>query len=341
MGKIARNEKELNIDSEKLSAIIQDIESLAKRIDQAHLPLNDALNFILTDDPRFQDGRYFFPSRKFVIKVDTAAVIEKGILNEDQLNNITDEIRFEISGRRGLPKNNLMILDLINQINLDNWERPVYYALTGSRDNLMNLEKFLHREGLAYRVLPAGGSENDLFAGTVDTDKMYNNLMNKFRWGNIEDPDVYLDENNLRMMSNFRYAFAALSNALLEEAKKDSALMVLDRCMELMPNDRIPFNSAIIPVIQIYYNLGEFEKANDISRVFANTSDQSLTYYDALRLEKPGKFGLSSNEYQLASRNLMSLIQLANSYEQNDYANELIEMISNHENSLRNAFPMQ
>jgi len=165
--------------------------------------------------------------------------------------------------------------------------------------------------------------------------------MNKFRWGNIQDPDVYLDENNQRMMSNFRYGFAALANALLEEGKKDSAVQVLDRCMELMPNDRIPLNAAIIPLIQIYYNLDEFEKANEISREFAVISDQMLTYFESMRLEKPGKFGLSAGEYQMASRNLMSLAQLANSFNQTEYSDELIEMISNHEGSLRNAFPMQ
>lgn len=341
VGKIARKASDLGIDSDRLQELITGIESLAKRIDQAHLPLDDAMNFILSDDPRFKEGRYFLPGRKFVIKIDTAAIAEKGILNESQLNNMVDEIRFQISGRRALPKNNLMMLDLINQISQDNWERPIYYALTGSRENLMNLEPFLHREGLAYRILPSRGSNNDLFAGTVDTEKMYENLMNKFRWGSIDDPDVYLDENNQRMISNFRYAFAALSNALLEEGKKDSAIQVLDRCMEIMPNERVPFNAAIIPVIQIYYNLDAMEKANAISRTFAGMMDQSLSYYEELQRSKPGKFGLSMNDYQMASRNLMSLYSLANSFEQADLGQELLEKISIHDATIRNAFPMQ
>ena len=228
------------------------------------------------------------------------------------------------SDKRGLPKNLLMMMDLIDRVNAGGWTRPVYYAITASRDNYLGLEPFLHREGLAYRLMPVKGNDNDLFSGSVNTPVMYDNVMNKFRWGNIEDPDVYLDENNLRMITNFRYTFSTLANALLEENQKDSAVKVLDRCMQLFPNSRVPFNAAIMPIIQLYYNMGELETANSIVREFGVLLDQEMYWYEELRKAKPNKFILSNQDYQFAFRNLYSLYSLAESYGQK----ELVDFLS-------------
>lgn len=341
VGRVSRRSSELGTDEQQLNSLINEIESLAKRIDTSNVPLDAALNFLKSDDPRFRDGRYFFPGRKFVMKIDTAAVLNKGILNDEQAKNIFPEMKFEITGRRGITKNTLMILDLINEVNKSGWERPVYYALTGSRENLVGLESFLHREGLAYRLLPAQGSQNDLFAGSVNTEKMYDNVINKFRWGNIQDPHVYLDENNLRMLSNFTYTFASLANALLEEGKKDSAALVLDQWYELMPNDRVPYNSAVLAIIQVYYNLGNIERANEIIDKFSGMMDQAMAFYNDMRVEKPAKFNLSMSEYQMASRNLISMFSLASNFEQEELAQRLMDIISLHEPSLRGPLQMQ
>ena len=216
VGRVSRRQEELGIDKNSLDNLLKDINSFAKRVDESHMPLSAAMDFLRTEDPRFRDRRYFFPGTKFVIDVDREQVLNAGILNEKQEEMLVDQVRFELDGRRGITKNSLMIMDLVDQISQDGWKRPVYFAITASRENFLDLEPYLHREGLGYRLLPATGAGNDLFAGSVDTDKMYDNVMNVFRWGNIDDPEVYLDENNLRMLTNFRYTFATLANALLE-----------------------------------------------------------------------------------------------------------------------------
>ncbi|MCF8307353.1 MAG: DUF2723 domain-containing protein [Ignavibacteriales bacterium] len=341
IGKVSRQSEQLGFNTMELESLINSVESFAKRIDVAHMPLNDALKFLVSNNPRFKDGRYFFPGRKFVIEVDTAAVIAQGFLTPEQKESIVTEMRFELDGMRGLPKNSLMILDLINEVSKDNWDRPVYFAITASKENFLDLEPYLHREGLGYRLLPATGANDDLFAGSVSTDKMYDNVMNKFRWGNIEDPHVYLDENNLRMLTNFRYTFASLANALVDDGKKDSALAVVDRCMELMPMERVGYNASIMPLIQIYYSLGEIEKANEISLDFAKMMDSELYYYEDLMADKPEKFSLSYNDYRFASRNLMSLFSISNSFGQNDLSQQIMEMLAAHDRSANSMFPMQ
>jgi hypothetical protein len=338
VSRVGRRQAELGFDKQTLDALLADIESFIKRVDESHMPLRDAMAFLRTEDPRFRDGRYFFPGNKFLIDVNKDEVLAAGILNEDQAERIVDQVRWELTGRRGVTKNSLMILDLLDQISQDGWNRPIYFAITASRDNFLDLEPYLHREGLGYRLLPATGAENDLFAGSVNTDRMYENVMDVFRWGNIEDTTVYLDENNLRMLTNFRYTFASLANALLEEGKKDSALNVLDYCMELMPNDRVPFNAAIMPLIQVYYNLDQIEKANAIVTEFADMVDQELLYYEDLMDKKPVKFQLSANDFQFAGRNLMSLYSISANFGQTELSNKIMEMIQRHNSGFSGMF---
>lgn len=330
VSRVGRRQAELGFNKEEVDDLIADIESFIERVDESHMPLKDAMAFLRSDDPSFRDGRYFFPGNKFLIDIDKDEVLATGILNEDQAERIVDQVRWELTGRRGITKNSLMIMDLLDQISQDGWNRPIYFAITASRENFLDLEPYLHREGLGYRLLPATGAENDLFAGSVNAERMYDNVMNKFRWGNVEDSTVYLDENNLRMLTNFRYTFASLANALLEEGKKDSALNVLDQCMELMPNDRVPYNAAIMPLIQVYYNLDQIEKANAIVSEFADMVDQELLYYEDLMDSKPSKFQLSANDFQFAGRNLMSLYSISANFGQTELSDKVMEMIQRH-----------
>ena len=333
INRVERRKDELDFDRAGMKQLVADVESLAKRLDESYIYLDDAFKFLKTDDPRFKDGRAFFPGRKFILPINKEEVLASGILNDAQKEDVVDEIKFEFTGRRGVSKNSLMILDLINEVNKEGWDRPVYFAVTASRDVFMDLDKYLHREGLAYRLLPALGDENDLFSGNVDAEKMYNNVMNKFRWGNIDDPDVYLDENNQRMLTNIRYTFSTLANALLEAGKKDSAVQVLDKCMELMPNERSPYNAAIVPLIQLYYRLDQNDKANEIVKTFVSSLDRELAYYDKLRQAKPSKFSLSGNDYNMASRNLFSMFQIANSFGQDQVMKEITDIIRKYDSS--------
>src|SRR5690606_15321193 len=100
------------------------------------------------------------------------------------------------------------------------------------------------------------GSEDRMSFGTVATDLMYDNLMNKFEYGNMNDPSVYIDENNARMMTNIRNSFNRLATGLVNEGKQDSAVAVIDRCFELIPQDIVPFEFFSLGLIENYFRAG-------------------------------------------------------------------------------------
>ena len=118
----------------------------------------------------------------------------------------------------------------------------------------MNLEEYFQLEGLAYRIVPIRTKKQQGLIGQIASDIMYDNMMNKFLWGNMNDPDVYLDMNNQNMAMNFRNNFGRLAEQLLREGKRDSSIAVLDKCMEEMPDETVPFNIIMLRIAELYYN---------------------------------------------------------------------------------------
>ncbi|HLG34144.1 MAG TPA: hypothetical protein VI757_04630, partial [Bacteroidia bacterium] len=123
-------------------------------------------------------------------------------------------------------------------------------------ENFLNLDDYFQLEGLAYHLVPIkADKKDDSFRGTVAADLMYDNVMNKFRWGNMKDKRVYLDENNLRMTTNLRINTIRLADALLDLGKKDSALKLLDKTMEEMPDYNVPYNIFMTRVAEQYFRI--------------------------------------------------------------------------------------
>ena len=115
--------------------------------------------------------------------------------------------------------------------------------------------------------------------GTVATDIMYDNLMNRFEYGNMNDPSVYIDENNSRMMTNIRNVFNRLATGLIEEGKKDSAVAVIDRCFELIPREIVPYEFFSIALIENYYKAGAPEKGKTVLQEAFETFNDELLYF--------------------------------------------------------------
>ncbi|MFP4366563.1 MAG: DUF2723 domain-containing protein [Bacteroidales bacterium] len=261
----------------------RDIVYLLDRSDRP-LELRHALDFALNDDSlriRLSQSDYvnYIPSRKFALTVDSAQVINTRTVSPGRAYFIEPFIEWEVN-RNYLTKSNLAMLDIIAS---NNWERPVYFAVTVPTQEYRGLEDYLQAEGMAYRLVPVKKQEPDRYTGHINTEIMYRNITEKFRWGNVYDPQVYLDETNRRLASNLRSSFARLSGSLLDEGKRDSALVILDKAMDILPHETVPYNYFIVPVIENYYLAGEPEKATVIARRKADLLKKELNYYFSLK----------------------------------------------------------
>jgi hypothetical protein len=222
------------------------------------MELSDLMKFITLEDPRAKvtsasgEKLNYYPTKNFKITVDKNAVIASGTVPAADSAKIVPVMEWSIS-QNYLMKNDLMILDLLAN---NNWKRPVYFATTVGTENFLNLDDYFQLEGLAYHLVPIkANKQEDQFRGTVAADIMYDNVMNKFRWGNMKDKRVYLDENNLRMCTNLRINTIRLADALLDLGKQDSALKLLDKTMEEMPDYNVPYNIFMSRVAEQYFRI--------------------------------------------------------------------------------------
>lgn len=217
---------------------------------------------------------FYFKSNKFIIPIDSAKVCSNGTVPKGMEGRVLKEIRLEI--KRGyVLKSDLMILSLLNNFN---WDRPLYFAITVGED-FMGLQDYFQLEGMAYRLVPFKANSHDRQPGEVNTDIMYKNVMENFVWGNMENPDVYLDETNLRMTFNFRNSFVRLASKLVKEGKNKKAIAVLDKAEVLMPDSRIPYNYFNLLMADTYIDLREFEKADKMLTRLQERTQEDATYF--------------------------------------------------------------
>jgi len=253
----------------------------------------------------------YLPSRRFRITVDSAQVLSTGTIRPELASKMEKEITWEVSGA-GIGKNHLMVLDLLAN---NNWVRPVYFAITTGSSSFVGLENYFQLEGLAYRLVPIKTVRRDGMTGRTDTKIMVDNLINKFDFGNMGDPGVYLDETNVRMAMNLRNVFSRLSLALADESRRDSAHQVVEHCLELIPDEQLPYNYFTIFFGETYYKTGNFTKGNELFNILINNFEEQLEYYFAFS-------GKRANAYDVKRRQTMGMlsrvVQLADRYDQKE-----------------------
>ena len=223
------------------------------------------------------------PTDSIVIKLDKEAIKRSGMMIPDSLHGvIPDYMTLSLKGKRGVTKAELMMLEMIAQCN---WERPVYMAISVGTENQLCFADNFCQEGLAYRITPFSTSK---VGGRIDSEKMYDNIMHKFKWGGMDNPKVYLDENQMRMCYSHRRLFAQLATQLVKEGKKDKALKALDYGMKVIPTNCIPhdFQSGSMDMAQAYFDLGQKQKAEQIVKDLATKSYQYVNWYLSLSNEK-------------------------------------------------------
>ena len=213
------------------------------------------------------------PTDSIVIKLDAEAIKRSGMTIPD---SIPEYMNISLKGKNVLYKSELMMLEMLANTN---WERPMYMAITVGADNHLNLTNNFIQEGLAYRISPFDTNKT----GTkINTEKMYDNLMHKFKFGGIEKPGIYLDETVTRMCDTHRRLFVQLSSQLIKEGDMKRAEEVLDYCEKVIPSYNVPHDyvmSSSKEMADNYIKLGKPEKGAEILDYMANNSVEYLTWY--------------------------------------------------------------
>ena len=224
------------------------------------------------------------PTDTLEITIDKEAVLRSDMMIPDTAA-IPDKMYISLKGRKYLTKADLMMLELLANTN---WERPVYIAISVGSQNQLGLGNHFIQEGLAHRFTPFNWEKlgrvlkSDMGQSfAIDSEKMYDNLMNKFKFGGIDNPDIYLDETVLRMCYSHRRMFSQLAKQLLLEGQNEKALAVLDRVQEAIPGITVPYEyaSGAMDIATAYVELGQLQKALPILTAMGDRAGEYLDWY--------------------------------------------------------------
>lgn len=260
------------------------------------------------------------PAKNFYLPIDSAKVMEMGIIPEQFASRLSDRMTWSMKGR-GLEKKDLAILDLI--VN-NNWERPIYFNNTSASSVNFNLKDYMVQEGNAFRLLPIKSqTSGEMF---VNTDIMFDNMINNFHWRELDNPTVYYSEDYRNFVLNHRASFNTLIENLLAEGKTEKAREALMKCLEFMPDNVIRYDHFSVQQVGYLILVGEEEKAIEMAELISQRSDEMLTYlYTTGNLDR----------FEL-QKNLISLSELARTFR----GTENLELASKYEELFRKHYEL-
>ena len=231
---------------------------------------------------------HVIPTDTLYITIDKEAVRRSGMMMAG--DTIPDRMVISLAGKRAIYKNDMMMLEMLAQCN---WERPLYVATTVGSDNYMNLGDNFVQEGLAYRITPfntkAPGAKN------FDTEKVYNNVMNRFKWGGLDKPGLYIDETVMCMCYTHRHLLAQLAMQLIAEGQNAKAEKVLRKAEKVLPEYNVPytFMSGAADMARAYALIG---KKADAARILNKVWADAKSYADYYLQLTGSRFMMSQND---------------------------------------------
>ena len=220
---------------------------------------------------------HIIPTDTLYVTIDKEAVKKSGMMMAS--DTIPDKMVISLAGKTALYKNDLMMLEMIAQCN---WVRPIYVALTVGEENYMNLGDNFVQEGLVNRITPF--TTNKPGAKNFDTEKAYHNIMTRFKFGNLKQKGLYIDETTMRMCYTHRRLLAQTALQLLSEHKNKKAIDILKKADVEIPDYNVPIDymSGGLDMARGWILAGQKQKAAEYVGKVWKTASQYLSYYLSL-----------------------------------------------------------
>jgi len=276
--------------------------------DQGEMPATKALE-LTGQDRKLRDDRVdgVFPSGTVYMPIDLTKAGELFGINPGDSLALTDRIPLKIpfhkTGNEGLSyltKDELAILDVVaSNIN----DRPVYFAVTCRPDKMLGLEDYMQLEGLGLRITPIKSqSEQGLYVygyGRVNTDLLYDNVMNKFKWGNFDKLHTYIDKSYGPSIQSIRVVMLRGARRLADKGEKEKAINMIEKYLQSFPHMNFPYDWNTMQMLNVMIAAGGYEKAKPHLQILANETKQQLTFLTGLDPSLTGKDGTFEQDLQL------------------------------------------
>lgn len=252
----------------------QDPENAKKQFGDEPFELKNILkNWVRSKNP----DMHFIPTDTLYVTIDKEAVKKSGMMMAT--DSIPDKMVISLAGKNALYKGDLMMLEMLAQCN---WTRPLYVALTVSEENYMNLGDNFVQEGLVNRITPF--TTNKPGAKNFDTEKAYHNIMTRFKFGNLKQKGLYIDETTMRMCYTHRRLLGQTALQLIAEGKKQKAINILKKADVEIPTYNVPLDylNGGIDMARGWLMTGQKAKGKEYVEAIWKNASQYLNYYLSL-----------------------------------------------------------
>ena len=295
----------LNIDPEKIKDGVRDVIYFSDMNIPGYVDVEDLLQIMLSDEQQYKvqlqsgDWANILPTKNMQLKIDKQAVIANKVVPKEWEDAIVDTMQWNYSGGI-VSRADLSIMALLAN---NGWKRPIYFTSTTPEENMIGLEKFLVSEGFAMRLMPVAlAAEGEVSGPITDVEGTYNNIINKFTWGNIAH-SKYLDPDSYRYISMYAgNIFGETAQNLLSMGKNTEAKKLVNNAYENLPKRPYLMSEVFsyTSLIDAMYKSGEAEKANEIVKRNLKFLRENMAYYMNIAETKPNlefrnmRFGLAA-----------------------------------------------
>ncbi|GAB5551736.1 MAG: DUF2723 domain-containing protein [Saprospiraceae bacterium] len=286
------------------------------------MTLAQYMQFIAEDHPLpLQGGRMtetYLPTDDVFLPVNKQEILSKGILPAKDSANIVSRIPIKLQGKQYLTKDDIAVLDIINS-NL--WDRPIYFAVTTRVEKMLGFENYCQLEGLALRLVPVQSPGERQFgamlgAGRVNTEKVLENVQTKFKWGNFDERELFVDRSYGPSVQSMQFMMVRTGEALNREGKQEQAVALGDQYFEAFPNFNFPYDYQTAYMLDVYIRAGAYEKAKPHLDILANNILDELEFYGSLSPQVLQSSYAQQQRYaQTTASSLLSFAQQADDQE--------------------------
>ena len=218
-----------------------------------------------------------------------------------------------LKGKQGLYKNELMVLEMLSQAN---WQRPIYTSVNSGPSNLPFLRDHLVLEGLAYRVSPTATDQQ------VDVERLYENIMHRFRYGGLNTKGIYVDEDVKRMANTHQLIMGVLIDSLLQQDDLDRALSVCRKWQQELPNENVPYTESALSMARCYYQAHQPQPGDEIVRNLLHRAAEWLYWIETIKSSHHASSLCSQYEWM---KTMQTALVVAKQFERNELLNQYIK----------------
>ncbi len=269
----------------------------------------------------------FLPTKNVYLSIDSTSAVNAGSYEPNSNLKFTGQIPLKMPDRQYITKDELAVLDVIaSNIN----DRPVYFAVTCRPDKMYGLNDYMQLEGLGLRIVPVkSNSEQGLYVygyGRVDTDKVYDRVMNKWRWGNFDTHDTFIDRSYGPSIQSMRVIILRAARRLNDAGDKEKSVQLLEKYLSAFPHFNFPYDWNTMQMLNVMIEAGAYDKAKPHLETLAEEMRQQLVFFNSIDAHFTDQNGEFEQDFALAMNTKETILRTVRRENDEEFSKRLEEM---------------